>query len=75
MVEFKIELEESLVQSIGREVIENNLQDIIRKAMIHLASQEALDDLKTIDLQNDKEWQAARQSAWEQEKHKYTISR
>ena len=75
MVEFKIELEESLVQSIGREVLENNLQDLVRKAVLHLSAQEILEDLKTIDLQNDPEWQVARHLAWEQEKHKYSVDR
>jgi len=31
--------------------------------------------LKTIDLQNDKEWQTARNLAWQQEKHKYIFSK
>ena len=71
MVEFKIQLEESVVQKFGYEEVENYLQDFVKKLLLKEAAQDVLEDLKTIDMQNDKEWQAARHLAWEQEKHKY----
>lgn len=37
------------------------------------AAQEVLEDLKTIDLENDEAWQTARHLAWQQEKHKYIV--
>jgi len=39
--------------------------------LLKAAAQDVLEDLKSIDLQNDKEWQAARRLAWQQEKHNY----
>jgi len=73
MVEFKIQLEESVVQKFGYEEVENYLQDFVKKLLLKEAAQDVLEDLKTIDMQNDKEWQAARHLAWEQEKHKYLL--
>ncbi len=74
MVEFKIQLEESVVQQFGYKEVESYVQDFVNKLLLKAAAQDVLEDLKTIDLQNDKEWQTARHLAWEQEKHKYVVS-
>ena len=71
MVEFKIQLEESFVQTLGHKEIENSLQEFMQKVAMKLAAQDILKDLPTIDLENDKEWQVSRNLAWQQEKHKY----
>lgn len=71
MVEFKVQLEESIVQTWGYQAIEHQLQDLAQKAVLKLAAQDILEDLPSIDLENDKEWQLARDLAWQQEKHKY----
>jgi hypothetical protein len=71
MVEFKIQLEESLVQTMGHKQIETYLQEFIQKAVLKLAAQDILKDLQSMDLENDKEWQVSRNLAWQQEKHKY----
>jgi hypothetical protein len=75
MIEFKIQVDESVVQTFGYKQIENYLQDFINNMLLKAAAQEVLEDIKTIDLQNDKEWQTARHLAWQQEKHKYLISK
>jgi hypothetical protein len=75
MVEFKIQLEESIVQTFGYKEVEQHLQDFVKRMLLKAAAQDVLEDLKTIDLQNDKEWQTARHLAWQQEKHKYVIVR
>ena len=72
MVEFKVQLEESLVKTWGYQAIEQQLQDLAQKAVLKLAAQDILEDLSGIDLKNDKEWQLARDLAWQQEKHRYT---
>lgn len=74
MVEFKIQLDESIVQTFGHKQVESYLQDFVKKMLLKAAAQDVLEDLKTIDLQNDKEWQTARHLAWQQEKHKYLIT-
>lgn len=75
MVEFKIQLDESIFQTFGHKQVENYLEDFVRKMLLKAAAKEELEDLETIDLQNDKEWQAARHLAWQHEKHKYQISK
>ncbi len=75
MVEFKIQLDESIVQTFGYEQVESYLQDSVKKMLLKAAAQEVLEDLETITLQNDKEWQTARHLAWQQEKHKYLIAK
>lgn len=71
MVEFKIQLEESVVQTFGHKQVENYLQEFVKNMLLKAAAQDVLEDLETIDLQNDKEWQTARHLAWQQEKDKY----
>lgn len=71
MVEFKIELEERLVQLFGYEEIEKSLQDFSQRILLKMAAQDILEELPEIDLENDEEWKVARELAWAQEKHKY----
>lgn len=71
MVEFKIHLEESVVQKFGYDQVENYLQDSIRRMLLKAAAQDVLEELKYTELENDKEWQTARHLAWQQEKNKY----
>jgi len=67
MVAFKIEI----VQQVGYEEVERYLQEFAQQLILKIAAQEARKDLETIDLENDTEWQLARNLAWEEEKHKY----
>lgn len=71
MVEFKIELEEHLVQIFGYEKIEKSLQGFSQRILLKMAAQDILEELPEIDLENDEEWKLARELAWAQEKHKY----
>lgn len=71
MVEFKIQLDDNIVQAFGYKQVESYLQEFVNKMLLKAAAKEVLEELKTIDLQNDKEWQTARHLAWQQEKHKY----
>jgi len=63
MVEFKIQLDESVVHTFGHKRVESYLQDFVKKMLLKAAAQDILEDLNTIDLQNDKEWQTARNLA------------
>lgn len=71
MVEFKIELEERMVQLFGYEEIEKSLQDFSQRILLKMAAQDILEELPELDLENDEEWKVARELAWAQEKHKY----
>ncbi len=75
MVEFKIQLEESFVQTVGHKQIELYLQEFMQKTLLKLSAQDVLKDIKAIDLENDKEWQMSRNLAWQQEKYKYVTQK
>lgn len=64
-------MEESVVQTLGYREVEKRLEDFAQKLILKLAAQDILEELPTIDLENDKEWQMARNLAWEQEMHRY----
>lgn len=71
MIEFKVEIEENVVQQVGYQEVERYLQEFAQQLILKIAAQEVLDDLKNVDLENDPQWQMARNLAWEKEKHKY----
>ena len=73
MIEFKIQLDDDFVKTIGHKQIENYLQEFTKQIIIKSAALDILNDLKSIDFSNDKEWAFARNLAWEQEKHKYSL--
>lgn len=69
-VEFKIQVGTELVQQYGKDKIEKIIQDYLNLAILKLAKQELLDDLKTIDIK-DNEWINAREKAWAEYGTKY----
>jgi hypothetical protein len=71
MTEFKIKLEDKLVQTIGYSKIEKLLNDYINQIVLKISAQEALKDLKSIDLENDSKWKIAREMAWKEQGYKY----
>jgi hypothetical protein len=75
MAQFTVQVDESVVQRFGYAHIEHYLQDIAKKMVLKAAAQDVLEDLQTIDLHNDNNWQTARHLAWQQEQHKYFASK
>lgn len=71
MIEFQIQMEESLVKAYGHTEVERYLQEIAHQALLKFAPKGLLADLPTIDLENDDEWKLAWELAWNQEAHKY----
>ena len=71
MTEFKVMLEDKVVQTIGYSTIEKFLNDYINQIILKISAQEALNDLKSIDLENDSKWQIAREQAWKEQGYKY----
>ncbi len=71
MTEFKIQLEDNLVQSIGYSNIEKYLNNYINQIILKMAANEALSDLDSINLKNDDQWKIARNAAWHDEGYKY----
>jgi hypothetical protein len=75
MVEFKVQLDESIVKTFGYTQVESYLQVFVKKMLLKAAAQDVLEELPTIDLENDHEWQSARDLAWQQEKYKYSVGK
>jgi hypothetical protein len=69
-VEFRIQVGLELVQQYGKDKIEKIIQDYLNLAILKLAKQELLDDLKTIDIK-DNQWLNAREKAWTEYGSKY----
>jgi len=64
-----------LSKRLGKKKSKNIVKEFTKTLILKSAAKDILEDLKTIDLQNDKEWQTARNLAWQQEKHKYIFSK
>lgn len=71
MTEFKIKLEDKIVQTIGYGTIEKFLNDYINQIILKISAQDALNELKSIDLENDSKWKIAREQAWKEQGYKY----
>ncbi len=71
MVEFKLQLDEAFVQTLGYNQIENYLKEYLQKLQLKASTSDILADLDKFDLVNDEQWQLARNIAWEQEKPKF----
>ncbi|MCB0521072.1 MAG: hypothetical protein H6577_06890 [Lewinellaceae bacterium] len=71
MIEFKIELEEKVVEDFGYANIEKFLKEFATKFQMQLAAKEMLEDFGDIDLNNDGKWKIAREEAWKDQKDFY----
>ncbi|MFY7912587.1 MAG: hypothetical protein ACOVO2_23670 [Emticicia sp.] len=71
MVEFKLQLDEAFVQTLGYNQIENYLKEHLQKLQLKASAKDILADLEESDLTNDEQWQLSRNMAWEQEKSKF----
>jgi len=71
MTEFKVQLEDKLVQTIEYKTIEKYLNDYINQIVLKISAQDALSDLKTINLDNDSKWKIARDQALKEQGYKY----
>ena len=69
-VEFKIQVGLELVQQYSKDKIEKIIQDYLNLAIVRLAKEELLDDLKTIDVE-DNQWVKSREKAWSEYGSKY----
>jgi hypothetical protein len=68
MIEFKLQLDESFVKTLGYNQIEVYLKEYLNKLHLKASAKTLLEDLEEIDLKNDEKWQLSRKMAWEQEK-------
>jgi uncharacterized membrane protein YheB (UPF0754 family) len=73
MIEFKLQLDEAFVQTLGYNQIENYLKEYLQKLQLKASAKDILTDLEKSELTNDEQWQLSRNIAWEQEKSKFLI--
>ena len=72
-MQITIEVQDSLVDTLGYERVIDLLTDSASRLEMKIAAQEILRELTDSDPMSDPAWSAARQQAWEQEKHKYVL--
>ncbi|QDK78256.1 hypothetical protein EXU85_06450 [Spirosoma sp. KCTC 42546] len=70
-MQITIEVEDSVVESLGYERVKDLLSDSATHLEMKVAALEILKELTENDPVQDPDWKAAREQAWEQEKHKY----
>jgi len=63
MTELKVQIDDYIIRSFGKEIVEQYVQEYITKAILKLAAKEILDDLPNIDIDQQK-WKEARNRAW-----------
>lgn len=71
MTQITLKLEDSLVESIGSEQIENLIKEWLFQYKRKQSLTEAADEISTISLTNDPQWQAARHLAGDSYKHNF----
>ena len=71
MTEFKVQLDDSLVQTLGYSTIEKYLNLYLNQLILKISSKEVLNELVDINLENDDRWQVARGNAWKEQGYKY----
>lgn len=71
MVEVKLQIEDSIIQTLGYAEVESYLRDSVKRLNLKRAAREILEDLDDFEIINDKQWQLSRQLVWEQESSKY----
>lgn len=67
MTEFKVQLDDKLVQTLGYTTIEKYLKAYLNQIILKISSQDVLNDLKDIQLENDPKWSIAREGAWKEQ--------
>lgn len=70
-MQITIEVEDSVVESLGYERVKDLLSDSATHLEMKVAALEILKELAENDPVQDPAWKTAREQAWEQEKHKY----
>ncbi len=71
MTELKIQIDDALINTYGSTEIEKYLYDFISKLYVKISANEMLKGMQEIDIENDKQWNVARELAWKQERYRY----
>ena len=66
MTEFKIQVDDKIVNDFGKDILEQFFRDYYSNALLKLAATEILKDWDDNEIK-DSEWQAARERAWQKQ--------
>jgi len=72
MTEVKLLIDDNLIKTYGYSEIEKYLNDFISKLYVKISANEMLKGIQEIDLDEDPQWNKARDLAWKQENHRYS---
>jgi hypothetical protein len=72
MTELKLLIDDNLIKTYGYSEIEKYLYDFISKLYVKISANEMLKGIQEIDLDEDQQWNNARDLAWKQEVHRYS---
>ncbi|MBC8155432.1 MAG: hypothetical protein H7Z72_21295 [Bacteroidetes bacterium] len=72
MSQITVDIDDELIASLGRDEVDKELAEAVRRLELRRMAREAIEDLKEIDkLIDSPEWQAMRQQTWEEHGHRY----
>jgi len=72
MTEFKVQVDDKVINTFGYSIVENYLHEFVSKLYLKISAQEMLKEIQKIDLENDNNWQIARDLAWKQESYRFS---
>lgn len=73
MTQITLKIDDSIVETLGRQQIETKIGEWLKELKRKIDLQEAAEELDTLQLSNDQNWQVARTLAWETYKHNFEI--
>jgi hypothetical protein len=73
MTQITLKIDDSIVETLGRQQIETKIGEWLKELKRKIDLQEAVEELDSLQLSNDSNWQVARNLAWETYKHNYEV--
>ncbi len=71
MTQITLKIDDSIVEMLGRQQIETKIGEWLKELKRKIDLQEAAEELDSLQLSNDTNWQVARTLAWETYKHNF----
>lgn len=71
MTQITLKIDDSIVETLGRQQIETKIGEWLKELKRKIDLQEAADELDSLQLSNDSNWQVTRSLAWETYKHNF----
>ncbi|MDZ7935286.1 MAG: hypothetical protein U5M51_10035 [Emticicia sp.] len=71
MTQITLKIDDSIVETLGRQQIEAKIAEWLEELKRKIDLQDAIEELDTLQLNNDQNWQVSRNLAWETYKHNF----